>query len=77
MKAGKRPIVEADNAFKCLGRLVPVLSWDLQSAGDGVQFGDIILQGCIISHHSRGAKDPVNFPGHSDMVWVETSGQTN
>lgn len=75
MVAGSIPIEEADNAGELPAGCVPHSGLDPQPTGDAVNFP--FHQGGAVRRHAILDSDPVDLPGHTDVVWVETRGHAH
>lgn len=70
-------IEETDNAAEVFTQRVPILFLDRQPAADFVELLSLWPLGRVVRCHTVCDIIPINFPGHTDMVWVESTGDTN
>lgn len=72
---GVVPVEEADDALELRLLGEPQLCLHPQPAADLVIFS--IPKGSGVRRHAVGDLEPVDLPGHADVVGVESSGQTH
>lgn len=70
-------IEETDDAAELFTQRVPILFLDRQPAADSVELLSLWPLGSVVRCHTVRDLIPINSPGHSDMVWVESTGDTN
>lgn len=77
MKGFTGPIIELDYARKVIVGIVPNFGGDPQPAGDFVDLASLCPPGSVVRRHTICDILRVDFPVHTDMVWVESIGHTN
>lgn len=68
---------ETNSAAEVFTQRVPILFLDCQPAADFVEVFSLWPLGSMVHCHTVRDIIPINFPGHTDVVWVESTGDAN